>query len=128
MRLLLDTHALQWFCEGSSELSPAARSAMEDGRNECYVSHATAWEIAVKTGLGKLELRVLYGELFPSAVLANGFSMLTPDVRHYGNLIQLPQHHRDPFDRLLIAQAMSENLTIVTCDPHFPAYGVPILW
>jgi len=128
MRLLLDTHALLWFCEGSNELSPAARSAMEDARNDCFVSHATAWEVAIKAGLGKLELRVPYDDLFPVAVLANGFTVLTPDFRHYRQVIGLPLHHRDPFDRLLIAQAMAEGLTIVTCDPHFPAYGVPLLW
>ena len=128
MRLLLDTHAFLWFCEGSNALSPAARAAMEDANNVCFVSHATAWEVAIKARLGKLELRVPYDSLFPDAVLANGFTLLTSDIRHYRQIIELPLHHRDPFDRLLVAQAMVEELTLVTCDPPFSAYGVPLLW
>lgn len=128
MRLLLDTHAVLWFCEGNSALSATARAAMEDAGNERWVSHATAWEVAIKAGTGKLSLQVGYEDLFPGAVLANGWQVLAPDFRHYRALLALPSPHRDPFDRLLIAQAQSENLTLVTCDPHFAAYGVPVLW
>ncbi len=128
MRLLLDTHALIWFCEGKAALSPRARAAMEDAANECLVSHATAWEMAIKLNLGKLELGLDYGQIFPGVLDANGFSLLPPSLAHYQALISLPSHHGDPFDRLVIAQAQVEGLTIVTCDPHFPAYGVPILW
>ena len=103
MNLLLDTHALIWFCEGNPALSAAARAAMEDEANERYVSHATAWEVAIKVGLGKLKLQVPYEHMFPGVVTANGFGILIPDFRHYQAILALPFHHRDPFDRLLIA-------------------------
>jgi PIN domain nuclease of toxin-antitoxin system len=128
MRLLLDTHALIWFCEGKEALSSRARAALEDPDNECFVSHATAWEMAIKLNLGKLELEFDYRVIFPGVLDANGFSLLIPSLAHYHALIFLPGHHGDPFDRLLIAQAQVEGLTIVSCDPHFPAYGVPVLW
>jgi PIN domain nuclease of toxin-antitoxin system len=128
MKLLLDTHALLWFCDGNAALSGKARAAMEDERNERWVSHATAWEIAIKAGLGKLALQVPYEELFPGVIAANGWQVLAPDFLHYRELLVLPLHHRDPFDRLLVAQARVEGLTLVSADPHFPAYDVPVLW
>jgi PIN domain nuclease of toxin-antitoxin system len=128
MRLLLDTHALLWFCEGNPALSVAARAAMEDSANERYVSHATPWEMAIKISLGKLELEVGYDALFPGVLNANGFKLLSSAPEHYRALIPLPRHHGDPFDRLMIAQAQVEGLIIITCDPHFSNYGVPLLW
>ena len=128
MRLLLDSHALLWFCEGNAALSAPARAAIESLGNDKYVSHATAWEVAIKASLGKLTLSVPYEELFPGALLTNGFLALPPDFRHYRELLTLPFHHRDPFDRLLIAQARVEDMTLVSKDPHFAAYGVPLLW
>ena len=113
---------------GGPSLSAAARAAIEDGANEKFVSHATAWEVAVKSSLGKLKLSVPYEDFFPGILISNGFQVLTPDFRHYQELITLPFHHRDPFDRLLIAQAKVEGLTVVTIDPQFRAYGVPVLW
>ena len=86
------------------------------------------WEAAIKMALGKLTLTVPYEQLFPKAIEANGFAMLVPDLSHYYSLLKLPLHHRDPFDRLLIAQAQVEGLTLVTCDPEFALYGVPLLW
>lgn len=128
MRLLLDSHAFLWFCEGNGALSGTARAAIEDSANEKWVSHATAWEVAIKTSLGKLRLLVPYQDLFPGAVQANGFGVLPSDFRHYRELLNLPRHHGDPFDRLLIAQAQVEALTVVSCDPHFRPYGVALLW
>src|SRR4051812_24949320 len=128
MRLLLDSHALLWFCEGNASLSVPARAAIEDQANEKFVSHATAWEVAIKFSLGKLKLGVAFEELFPGALITNGFQALAPDFRHYRELLNLPFHHRDPFDRLLIAQARAEGLSLVSCDPNFQAYGVPLLW
>lgn len=128
MRLLLDTHSFLWFCEGSSALSNVARSAIEDPGNQKWVSHATAWELAIKISLKKLDLKVPYQELFPGAVLSNGFGVLAPEFRHYQELLLLPWHHRDPFDRLLIAQAKCDELKLVTCDPKFAGYGVAVLW
>lgn len=128
MKLLLDSHALLWFCDGNASLSEPARAAIEDARNEKHVSHATAWEVAIKARLGKLKLAVPFEELFPGALLTNGFRVLPPDFRHYQELLTLPFHHRDPFDRLLVAQARIERLTLVSCDKHFASYGVPLLW
>ena len=128
MRLLIDTHALLWFCEGNPALSDRACAAMEDDANERYISHATPWEIAIKVSLGKLQLQAGYETLFPGVLEANGFQLLTPAVAHYRALIPLPRRHGDPFDRLIIAQAQVEGLTVISCDPNFPAYDVPVLW
>lgn len=128
MRLLIDTQALLWFCEGNPALSATARAAMEDASQQRYVSHATAWEVAIKVGLGKLQLQAGYDVVFPGVLDANGFMLLPPALSHYRALIPLPPHHRDPFDRLIIAQAQVEGLTVVTCDGAFAAYGVPLLW
>ena len=128
MRLLIDTHMLPWFCEGNPILSPKARTAMEDDTNERFVSHASAWETAIKVSIGKLKLQTDYRVIFPGVLEANGFVFLPPAVEHYETLITLPRHHGDPFDRLIIAQAQVEGLTIVTRDEDFPAYGVALLW
>jgi PIN domain nuclease of toxin-antitoxin system len=128
MRLLLDTHALLWFCEGNSDLSPAARSAIENRANERYVSHASAWETAIKLALGKLTLLVPYEDLFPGVLVPNGLVLLPADLSHYRTLLQLPLHHRDPFDRLLVAQAKTEGLTLVSGDANLVQYGIPLLW
>src|SRR5437762_4151675 len=127
MRLLLDSHALLWFCEGSASLSQPARAAIENVENDTYVSHASAWEIAIKASLGKLKLAMTFEELFPGALISNAFRPLLSDFRHYRELLTLPPHHRDPFDRLLIAQVRVEGLTLVSCDPHFQPYGIPLL-
>lgn len=128
MRLLLDTHAFLWFCQGSVRLSATAKNAIQDASNECFVSHSSAWEIAIKVSLNKLQLDVPYEVLFPTSVVLNGFHVLEQRIEHYQALISLPFHHRDPFDRILIAQSLQDGLTIVTCDPHFSDYNVPTLW
>jgi PIN domain nuclease of toxin-antitoxin system len=128
MRLLIDTHALIWFCEGNPALSAAARVAMEDGGNERLISHATPWEMAIKLALGKLRLHPDFSTIFPGVLSANGFAMHPSNFDHYRALIALPRHHGDPFDRLIIAQAKVDGLTVITDDPQFSAYGVPILW
>jgi len=128
MKLLLDTHAFLWFCEGDSQLSQSAREAIEDRENSKHVSHASAWEAAIKVSLGKLKLSVPYEEIFPGAVSSNGFIDLPTCHEHFRLLTSLPFHHRDPFDRLLVVQAMHHSLTIITRDPIFPRYGVLVLW
>ena len=128
MKLLLDTHTILWFAEGSAALSDTARAAIEDPANECYVSHVSAWEVAVKFSLGKLTLQVPYSDLFPGVITANHFGFLLPEFQHFWTLLALPFHHRDPFDRLLVAQAKSEGMTLVSRDLQMQAYGVPVLW
>ena len=102
--------------------------AIEDAANEKFVSHASAWEIAIKVSIRKLELLVPFEEVFPRAVLANGFGVLPPSFGHYRRLIGLPWHHRDPFDRLIAVQALTEGMAIVSSDAMFDAYGVQRIW
>lgn len=128
MRPLIGTHTLLWFCGGNANLSATALAALEDETNERYVSHATAWEVAIKISIGKLKLEDGFRSIFPGALEANGFHFLPPTVDHYESLIALPRHHGDPFDRLIIAQAITEGLTVVTRDENFPAYDVLLLW
>jgi PIN domain nuclease of toxin-antitoxin system len=128
MRLLLDSHALLLFWDGKASLSAVARAAIEEFDNEKYVSHVTAWEVAIKFSLGKMKLAVPFDDLFPGALRANGFRELPTSLEHFRELLVVPFHHRDPFDRLLIAQARVEGLTLVSSDARFGAYGVPLLW
>jgi len=128
MNLLLDTHALIWFLEDDPQLGRKARSAIGDAENRSFVSDASAWEVGIKHAMGRLTLPVLFEELFPGRVEALGFRVLPIRHAHLYRLIKLPSHHRDPFDRLLIAQAMAEGMTLVSKDPHFADYGVPLLW
>jgi len=128
MNLLLDTHAFLWFCDGSSNLSSSARTAIEDPENTVFVSQISAWEVAIKASLSKLTLSVPFNRLFPDAIMANGFKILATEFQHFEKLLTLPFHHRDPFDRLLLAQALTEGMTIVTRDDQFSNYGVPLIW
>ena len=124
MRLMLDTHALIWALEGSSKLSKAARRAIEDARNEVLVSAISAWEIAIKSAMGRLELP---GDLL-EAVVSAGFTPRPIGFAEAERLRKLPDHHRDPFDRMLVAHAMQEHCSLVTKDPLIARYGVETLW
>jgi len=128
MNLLLDTHALIWFLEDDPQLSPLARAAISAASNSCHVSDATAWEMAIKTSLGKLVLPKPLEFLFPSGIQHLGFHTLSIRHGHLHEIARLPFHHRDPFDRLLVAQAMVEDMTIITRDSHFNDYEVAVLW
>jgi PIN domain nuclease of toxin-antitoxin system len=128
VKLLLDSHAFLWWVGATRGLSRKARSAIESGRNECLVSIATAWEIAIKVGLGSLRIEGALDRFLPEQIAVNGFQSLAIDLRHAARLATLPFHHRDPFDRLLAAQALEEELPIVTADPVFEKYGVRRVW
>ena len=128
MKLLLDTHTFLWFIMGNANLSAAARAAIENLANEKYVSVASVWEIAIKVSVGKLSLSAPFSTLIPDQLSANGFELLNLDVAHAAALITLPFHHRDPFDRLLIAQAMVEQMQIVSIDSAFDAYPIIRMW
>ena len=122
-RILLDTHALIWWLGGDEQLGPISRAFIEDAGNHIYVSAATSWEISIKRQLGKLEAP---NDL--DAILEKeGFSKLPISIFHGEQAGSLPLHHRDPFDRMLIAQAQAEGLQILTKDEHFPAYGISLL-
>lgn len=127
MRLLLDSHALIWYLKGDTSLSDAARTAMEDDENHRYISAASFWEIAIKVSLGKIQLDYPFPALKKLA-MDLGFQILPIEFEHTIQVAALPLHHRDPFDRMLVAQALTENLTVVTKDPNFMLYGVEVLW
>lgn len=124
MRLLLDTHVFLWWCGNLPQLSKEARVAITAPANTIVVSAASGWEIAIKSALGLLRAPAEIGE----AVDQNGFERLPVGFEHTARVAALPQHHRDPFDRLLIAQALVEGLTIVTRDRQFARYDAPLLW
>lgn len=128
MRLLLDTHTLLWFALGDERCSGKARQLIEDPANEKWVSPASHWELAIKIALGKYEVPGLFENFVRAAVDDNGFSTLAILPKHTGFLINLPRHHRDPFDRLLIAQAMAESMHVVSADEAFDAYLVKRVW
>lgn len=121
MTLLLDTHAFLWWLDDPQLLSKAARKAISEGKNTVYVSAAVVWEISIKRSLGKLDAP----EDLEAAMEANRFLPLPVTVPHALTVAVLPPLHRDPFDRLLIAQAQYEGFKLVTRDPFAPAYGVP---
>ncbi len=128
MRLLLDTHAFLWWVDGGGRLSGPARRAIGDSSNACVVSIASGWEIAIKLSLGKLELTASLDRFLPEQLAANGFTALPIDLRHVARVATLPFHHRDPFDRLLAAQALEEHLAIVSADPVFRRYHIRRVW
>ena len=128
MNLLLDTHAFLWWVAASGELSRKAKSAIGSARNECFVSVASGWEIAIKVSLGKLRIEGALDRFLPEQLAANGFRALAIDLKHAARVATLPFHHRDPFDRLLVAQALEEDLAIVTADPVISKYGVSRVW
>ena len=127
MKLLLDTHAFLWFATGDARLSRAARRALEAEDNELILSAASVWEMAIKAGLGRLALPASVEEYVAEKV-AGGLDVLSVDWTHAAAVEQLPPHHSDPFDRLLAAQALVENLPLVTGDSAFGSYGVKVVW
>ena len=128
MRLLLDTHTLLWLLVNDPALSARARKTIEDPANESFVSIVSLWEIAIKAGMGKLSLPAPFSTVFPSELLQNGIGVVSVELAHLEALLQLPPIHRDPFDRLIVAQANVEGMTLVTSDAHLASYPVPILW
>ena len=128
MKLLLDSHAFLWFIMGSANLSVNARTLIEDTSHERFLSVASLWEIAIKTSLGKLTLSAPFDKLIPAQLELNGINLLNIHVDHLSTLATLPFHHRDPFDRLVIAQAIVEKLTVISHDGAFHPYGVTRRW
>ena len=128
MRVLVDTHVFLWWVEGDRALPAKARAALADRENECLISMVSAWELAIKAGLGKLKLALPVKRYVVEHVAANGFRMLDIQMAHIGRVETLDPHHGDPFDRLLIAQALEEKLAVVTADPVFRKYGVKRIW
>ncbi len=128
MRVLLDTHVFLWWISDSPELSDDAREVLADGRNEPIFSAVSGWEIAIKTGLGKLELPGAPGKFVNEQLSRNDLEILPIHLRHALGVYELPDHHRDPFDRLLISQSVLEKLPILTADPKIHRYPVETIW
>jgi PIN domain nuclease of toxin-antitoxin system len=127
MKLLLDTHALLWAATAPENLSDEAHRLLEDGTHEVVVSVVTGWEIAIKQSLGKLELAQPAEIWLPRVIRETGLDMLPVELAAALRVRALPWHHRDPFDRLLIAQALESGHTIVTRDAVFDEYGVAVV-
>lgn len=128
MNLLLDTHAFLWFMEGSERISQRARAEIEAADGVRALSVASAWEMAIKSSLGKLDLAKPLGELLPPLLTDAGIELLPIEIADLARVATLPFHHRDPFDRLLAAQALERGFTVVSIDEAFDAYGVARLW
>jgi PIN domain nuclease of toxin-antitoxin system len=128
VNLLLDTHSFIWFVEDHPSLSATARALIEDASNDVFLSVASIWEMGIKVSLGKLDLSQPFDLFIPNQLLLNDITLLDINVGHALRVAGLPFHHRDPFDRLLIAQSLVENMPIVGADAVFDAYGVHRLW
>jgi PIN domain nuclease of toxin-antitoxin system len=131
MKILLDTHALLWFIEGDSQLSQNAKKLIEDPENEVYVSHISFLEISIKLKIGKLQLLKSLRGIYDDALTA-GIELLDLEFEHIENYQSVPlvADHRDPFDRVLIATALHENLSIITIDEKFENYKhiINVIW
>jgi PIN domain nuclease of toxin-antitoxin system len=127
MKLLLDTHTFLWFINDSSRLSARAKALLESDA-DLFLSIASLWEMAIKTAIGKLALPQPYDIFIPQQLAHNEIEILPISISQLSVVSSLPQHHRDPFDRMLIAQATLEHLPIVSADIHFDAYSIARLW
>jgi PIN domain nuclease of toxin-antitoxin system len=127
MRLLLDTHVFLWYVFGDKKLPASYRTAIQDRSNDVLLSVASLWEVVIKSGLGKLPLPAPAEVLVPRECIAHGIASLPIDEAATVVLAGLPHHHRDPFDRMLVAQALQHGLTLLSVDPLVRAYAVPFL-
>lgn len=127
MKLLLDTHALLWFAAGDRRLSRRARAAMERNDAELHISTVSVWEMAIKSSLGRLRLAQTV-DRYVAEKITEGFRLTSVTWAQAAAVEQLPFHHRDPFDRLLVAQALAERCPLVSRDKVFGKYGVDVIW
>lgn len=128
MDLLLDTHAFLWFIQDDRRLSKTAKSLIEAPSNVRFVSVVSLWEIALKMSVGKLTINGPFAEFILQQLTINQMTLLPIAITHLEKMIELPFHHRDPFDRLLIAQSMNDDLTLLSRDRAFEAYRVQRVW
>jgi PIN domain nuclease of toxin-antitoxin system len=128
MRILLDSQAVIWYVDQDHLLSPTAHAAITDPNNDLQLSAASVWEIAIKVGLGKLTLSLPYRQWMTKAINDLGLSLLPITVEYADIQASLPQHHGDPFDRLIAAQALTDNIPVVSIDAAFDPYRVKRLW
>lgn len=128
LNLLFDAHSFIWWIDEPAKLSATALAALEDENNRLFLSDVSIWEMQIKVQLGKMKLKLSLESLIDNQQRDNKVEILQIKTKHIISLDNLPFHHKDPFDRLLIAQSKVENLTIVTRDQEFPAYGAKLLW
>jgi len=128
MKYLLDTHAFLWWITDDDSLSNRAREIIRDGRNELFLSAASGWEIAIKAGIGRLDLQGEPEKLIPEQMLLNEIQGLPVQMSHALHVHALPEHHRDPFDRMLVAQCQLEEMPIITSDPQIAEYEIEVVW
>ncbi|NOY29900.1 MAG: type II toxin-antitoxin system VapC family toxin [Planctomycetes bacterium] len=128
MIVLLDTHAFLWFVLGDPRLSELARETIAEPENDIVISPASYWEIAIKISIGKYSLEVPFQEFFEEQIVSNRFRILPIEPKHVAPLTSLPFHHRDPFDRLIVAQAIVEQISVVSNDSVLDHYDVDRLW
>ena len=128
MELLLDTHSLLWFIYGSPKLSEGARELIENTDNKAFVSIASLWEMAIKISKGNLSIDFPLEHFISDQVQANGITLLEIKPPHLAKVIEIPFHHKDPFDRLIIAQSMVEDFPVVGNDGRFDDYEIQRLW
>lgn len=128
MKLLLDTHTLLWYVLADPQLSPAAKSSILDPANEIAVSAASLWELAIKVSIGKMKLHQPFQNFCDLCLNVYGFQLLAIEPKHAAVVATLPFHHKDPFDRLLIAQAIVENIPILSADATLDAYPIQRQW
>ena len=128
MKLILDTHAFIWLDIAKNRLSATTQEAIQNPQNTLYLSLASVWEMQLKLQLGKLQLNASLADTLATQHQANGVELLPIDLKHILALSNLPYHHNDPFDRLLIAQAQIENFTLITDDAKIRLYDAPISW
>jgi PIN domain nuclease of toxin-antitoxin system len=126
--ILLDTHALYWFIEGDPQLSELARTTISDPANVVLLSPSSYWEIAIKLSIGKWQLNRPYEDFINIGLKQYEFALMPILPTHTARLIGLPFHHKDPFDRLLVAQALTEKVPIVSADVQLDAYGITRIW
>lgn len=128
MNILLDTHAFLWFVNDDPLLSKPAKRLIEDESSQPFLSAASLWEIAIKMSLGKLNLKQPYEVFIPQQLALNGIGILNITMEHTAAIANLPFHHRDPFDRLLVVQSKIENMPLVSADHLVDMYGITRVW
>jgi len=128
LKVLLDTHAFLWIIQGDRRVSSEAEAVFLEGDNALFFSAASYWEICIKQGLGKLGLALGWQEALDTELVANGVSWLEIKKSHCQGVLHLPQHHGDPFDRLLISQAIAENMVLLSADANTGRYNVKTVW
>lgn len=128
MKLLLDTHSFLWFIEDNPNLSTTALAPIKDATNEIFFSIASVWEIAIKISVGKIRLKEPLEAFIQDQLNLNRITLLGIKISHAATVAALPLHHRDPFDRLLVAQAIVEQVPIISKDAALDAYGITRVW